>query len=166
MPTAPIEFYVLQNLWQTGTRLYWSNKGFFDLPADASGYEVYQSKNLGKSFTKVKPTAILHDEFWIDAPVTTTAQVYARMGWLYKMRSYVIYKGTKYYGPFTPIVVAGDVNNSLYEDWNSTAGTASVLGDRLKRLEALLKDQKNEISIKNALQLDPEKWNRPKTNNP
>lgn len=166
VPTAPIGFYVLQNLWQTGTRLYWSNKGFFDLPADASGYEVYQSKNLGKSFTKVKPTAILHDEFWIDVPVTTTAQVYARMGWLYKMRSYVIYKGTKYYGPFTPIVVAGDVNNSLYEDWNSTAGTASVLGDRLERLEALLKDQKNEISIKNTLQLDPEKWNRLKTNNP
>lgn len=164
VPTAPTNFWVDQYLIYSGGKYYFTHEGDWRTAPYASGYEVYQSKNLGKSYSKVMKLSGGHYiGFYIYMPVKTYGQMYARMGYLYKVRSYVTYKGKKYYSPFSPIVVSGDIDNTLYPDWNSTAGTARVLGDRFERLEIMLKEQQMGISFDDARRIDGDIRSRPKT---
>ena len=93
-------------------------------------------------------------------PVYTVEQVYAKMGYLYKVRAYVTYNGVKYYGPFSPIVVSGDIDNSLYSDWNSTTG---ITGSRIDRLTALITEQQKELGVDQAQLFGGDAASIPKT---
>ena len=52
VPTAPTNFWVDQYLIYSGGKYYFTHEGDWRTAQYASGYEVYQSKNLGKSYSK------------------------------------------------------------------------------------------------------------------
>ena len=162
VPAAPSNYYVDQYLsWDSFGRYYYTHDGTWTPAPYASGYELYKSTNLGKTFSRAM---VLNGGnyvgFYIYMRVVTYDQLYAKMGYLYKVRSYVTYKGVKYYGPFSPIVVSGDVDNTLYSDWNSTT---SVMGSQLDRFETLMAEQRKGLSFGRARKITGQIKNQPKS---
>ena len=162
IPTAPANFYVAQNLSDDDNgHLYYAHVGIYDEVLDASGYEYYQSKDYGKTFARVTSNRYIEDnQLTLFMPVATIAQIYARMGYLYKVRAYVTYKAVKYYGPFSPIVVSGDIENTLLKDWNSTTG---ITGSRMDRLTAFITEQQKELGVDQAQLFSGDAASIPKT---